>query len=114
MAADIIATVRVSNSLDLSVHPDPIPCGKRSDHDMDIQWHIETKGWKFMPNGIVFKDNDDETFHDPQPGDSDFHWTNDNHNKRLYHYTVNVISTDGKTTLTYDPAIENRGDQLGS
>jgi len=89
MAADIIATVRVSNSLDLSVHPDPIPCGKRPD-------------------------NDDGTFHDPQPGDSDFHWTNDNHNKRLYHYTVNVISTDGKTTLTYDPAIENRGDQLGS
>jgi hypothetical protein len=112
--ADRTAKVYVSSSNVLSVVPDPIDCGKRPDHDMTIQWHIETSGWKFTQTGIVQKDNNDGTFHDPQHGDFDFQWTNGNHNAGRYRYTVNVISTDGKRSLTLDPAIENHGDSVGT
>jgi hypothetical protein len=111
--ADRTAKVSVSSSNTLSVDPETIQCGKRPGRDMDIQWHIATRGWKFTQNGIEHKDNDDQTFHGPQHSDFDFHWKNRNHHDRLYHYAVNVVSTDGKTTLTLDPAIQNRGASVG-
>jgi hypothetical protein len=112
MAEKIPAGVYVSNLNVISVVPDPIPC-PRGHHDIDIEWHIKTSGWNFQPQGIVHKDNNDGTFHDPRPGKSVFHWINGNHRAGTYHYTVNVISTDGKTPLTQDPAIQNHGDSVG-
>ena len=109
--ADKIARVYVSSTNVLSVDPDPIPCD-RGRHDMDIEWQIATSGWKFTRTGIAHKDNDDGTFHHPQSGDFVFHWINRNHHARRYRYTVNVISTDGKTSLTLDPAIQNHGDSV--
>jgi len=111
--ADRTATVSIS-SLTITVHPDPIDCGYWPGYDMDIQWHIETSGWKFTQNGIVHKDNQDHTFHGARHSDFDFHWMNRNRHPGPYRYTVNVISTDGKTTLTSDPAIQNRGNSEGS
>jgi hypothetical protein len=99
----------ISNQL--SEDRDPLDCGNWLGRDMDIQWHIRTAGWKFTRTGIVLKDND-LTFHQPTHADFDFHWRNKNHHERLYHYTVNVISTDGKTSLTLDPAIQNHGDSV--
>jgi hypothetical protein len=109
--SDKSAMVSVSSSNIISVVPDPIPCEK-GHHDLDIEWKIATRGWKFTRNGIEHKDNDDGTFHHPQSGASSFHWINGNHRARRYRYTVNLISTDGKTTLTYDPAIQNHGDSV--
>lgn len=111
---DKFAKVSVSSANVLSVDPDPIDCGKRPGHDMDIEWQIVTPGWKFTQTGIVHKDNNDGTFHHPQPGEFNFHWMNGNHHARHYHYIVNVVSTDGKTSLTLDPAIHNHGDSVGS
>ncbi len=112
--ADRTVTVYVSPPDNLCVDQDPLDCGKRPDHDMDIKWQIDTKGWEFTRNGIVFKDNDDGTFHTPKPGNHEFHWSNMNLIERLYHYTVNVISTDGNNTrLSLDPAIHNHGNSLG-
>lgn len=112
MAYKQIATVCISSLDQISVDPDPIdcPCGH---NDIDIEWQIETSGWKFATNGIEHKDNDG-TFHHPKPGDSEFHWINGNHGARLYHYSVHVISTDGKTRLTLDPGIRNHGDSVGA
>jgi hypothetical protein len=113
MADKQIAKVYVSSPSAIRVVPDPIYCLK-GHNDIDIEWQIETSGWKFAPNGIVHRDNNDGTFHHPQPGDFNFHWINGNHNARRYRYIVNVISTDGKTPLTLDPAIQNHGDSDGT
>jgi hypothetical protein len=112
MADKIIARVYVSSVNVISVVPDPIDC-PMGHHEIDIEWHIETSGWKFAPNGIVHRDNGDGTFHGRRPGDSVFHWTNRNHRAGTYRYIVNVVSTDGKTPLTVDPAIQNHGDSVG-
>jgi hypothetical protein len=114
MADPIPASVHVSSATDFYVDPDPIPVPK-GQHDIDIEWKIVTSGWKFAPNGmgIVHKDNNDDTFYHQRPGDTVFYWTDRNHHPRTYRYTVNVISTDGKTPLTLDPAIQNHGDSVG-
>jgi hypothetical protein len=107
----IIAHVSISSSNVVSVTPDPIPC-QRGHHEIDIEWRLDTNGWKFTAHGIEHKDNTDNTFHDHQPGDRSFHWMNANHHPKRYRYTINVISTDGKTRLTLDPAIQNHGDSV--
>jgi hypothetical protein len=109
--ADKIVTVSVLAGNRLQVLPDPVPCEPRPHgRDIDIQWTIDTLGWKFTSSGIEFKDTNDGTFHTAHPGNTEFHWLNKHHHERRYHYTVNVISTDNKTSLTLDPAIENHGD----
>jgi hypothetical protein len=112
--ADRTVTVYVSPPNNLYVDQNTLDCGKWPRRDMDIKWQIDTTGWKFTEDGIVFKDNDDGTFHDPQPGKHEFHWSNSNQKERLYHYTVNVISTDGNNTrLSLDPGIQNHGNSMG-
>jgi hypothetical protein len=103
------ALVYVTSPNSIRVDPDPINCLK-GQNDIDIEWQIATSGWKFVPNGIEHRDNGDGTFHHPQPGDSKFHWINGNHHAGRYRYNVHVISADGKTPLTLDPAIQNHGD----
>ena len=99
------ATVTVANNI-VSVTPDPLPAGPGN--NVNLHWNISTNGWTFPSNGIVITNPGDQ-FSDAQVLNNgrQFKWKDKNTNSVRYKYTINV--TNGSTTLSLDPTIENQG-----
>ena len=79
-------------------------------HNAPIEWEMATSGWSFPSNGIVIKGNDGQ-FTQLQTYDQGrkFKCNDKNDDGKTYKYDVNV--TNGQTTLTLDPTIENGATQ---
>jgi hypothetical protein len=100
-------SVSIANNA-ITVTPGTVYAGNSP--NVHIMWKIENSpGWSFTSNGIVIKNNDGQ-FDSPEPAGPNFKWHDKNSNNKNYPYTVNV--TDGTTTLTLDPAIQNQGGNL--
>ncbi|HEY0856130.1 MAG TPA: hypothetical protein VGE16_03690 [Albitalea sp.] len=71
-----------------------------------IQWNLTTPGWTFPSNGIEIEGNDGE-FTQLRPTDegTKFKCMDRNTGGKAYKYNINV--TNGKTTLSLDPIIQN-------
>lgn len=71
-----------------------------------IQWELVTPGWTFPDNGIEIEGNDGE-FTQLRATDEGrkFKCMDRNSGGKAYKYNVNV--SNGKTTLTLDPIIQN-------
>ena len=79
----------------------------KSAEAVSIRWRIGTRGWKFTDNGIVIHRNHNQFVARRHEGSQVFHWQSRNTDRRRYKYTVNV--TNGTTTATRDPGIQNGG-----
>lgn len=99
------ATVTIANNV-VSVTPDPLPAGPGN--NVNLQWNINTNGWTFPSNGIVITNPGDQ-FSDPEVKNNgkQFKWKDKNTNSLSYKYTINV--SNGTSTLSLDPTIENQG-----
>lgn len=102
-----VVKIRIQNE-QISVNKDPLPMGRGK--DKVLRWEIETSGWRFpdFEDGIVIEANTDHQFSNGHQGDNnDTHYLlrNKNSNTRTYKYTINV--TNGTSTLSWDPAINN-------
>ena len=76
--------------------------------DATIKWKVETAGWTFPSDGIVFENNDGQ-FSDFKVTDNGktFSCVDANTNTKDYMYDVKV--TDGKQYKVLDPTIGNEG-----
>jgi len=100
------ATVSVSNNV-VSVSIDPIRAG--TSQNINIEWDIDngSSAWTFTSTGIVVTGGDG-VFTDPElkSNGKKFKWKDKNAAYASYKYTINV--TDGTTTLSLDPTIQNQ------
>jgi hypothetical protein len=98
-----VVTVTVNSCNSISANPDvawvpPTDAG-------DIVWKVAGR-WKFVANGIVFR-NPHSDFSNPRGGNSqEFRWNNAHRDKNKPHkYTIHV--TDGTQVCSHDPTIMN-------
>ncbi len=98
-------TVQACASGTLAVTPDPIPVPAPN----NIQWTIDTAGYRFAQNGIVVAGSGFK----PSPGATGngkkFIVHDDHTDKRPnIKYTIRVVKDDGTACAAFDPFINNQ------
>jgi len=95
--------VTVSNN-QVSVDKPTLSMGGQG-RNVQIQWVLNTTGWTFPNNGIVFGTNNQFTHLGPVANGARFQCVDANSDSNSYKYTINVVN--GSQTLSLDPIIQN-------
>ena len=106
-SAPVLVTITVT-SRGITVDQNPVPV-RQGEHNIQIDWKIETAGWQFTSDGIVIHRNYLQFIKPRRENSRWFHWVsrNSHEGERIYEYTINL--TNGKNRLSLDPGIKNGG-----